>query len=349
MKIGLAFEGGGGKGAYQIGVWKALRETGIDKHIDAVSGTSIGAMNAFLFAYGDYNLAKNIWLNLTPNMVFSNPGKGLLPWNLEGGIFTREGVEKIFEILDFNRVSKGNSIPCYATCLRIEDKKDMQTIVDFFGKTLTGVIMLTQIGNVATIGTLLNFLQRSSDPVCQAITRLLESSKPKYFKLHKHSVEIKKDILLASSAIPIIFPKHPIKGAYYIDGGLGDNLPIKPLIKKEGCDKVILVHCNRGSVIKKTYKNKILEIIPQESQNGMIGTLDFSQKVIRRRIQQGYQDAIEYLQEMRTSLEPVIQFEQENEQYTQLCIKSLEEDKKREKENAELDKKLEAYVKNHEK
>ena len=28
LKLGLVFAGGGGKGAYQIGVWKALRETG---------------------------------------------------------------------------------------------------------------------------------------------------------------------------------------------------------------------------------------------------------------------------------------------------------------------------------
>ena len=30
-KIGLAFGGGGGKGSYQIGVWKALIKHGLDK------------------------------------------------------------------------------------------------------------------------------------------------------------------------------------------------------------------------------------------------------------------------------------------------------------------------------
>jgi len=52
-KIGLAFVGGGGKGAYQIGVWKALCETGLDKQVQAVSGTSVGALNAAMFSkYG---------------------------------------------------------------------------------------------------------------------------------------------------------------------------------------------------------------------------------------------------------------------------------------------------------
>ena len=33
MKIGLVLAGGGARGAYQIGVWKGLKEIGIDKYI----------------------------------------------------------------------------------------------------------------------------------------------------------------------------------------------------------------------------------------------------------------------------------------------------------------------------
>ena len=38
-KIGLVLAGGGGKGAYHIGVWRALRQYGIDKNISSISGT----------------------------------------------------------------------------------------------------------------------------------------------------------------------------------------------------------------------------------------------------------------------------------------------------------------------
>ena len=41
---GLALEGGGAKGAYQIGAWKALREAGI--RFSAVSGTSVARSTA---------------------------------------------------------------------------------------------------------------------------------------------------------------------------------------------------------------------------------------------------------------------------------------------------------------
>ena len=61
---GLVFCGGGGRGAYQIGVWQALRERGLDKYTAAVSGASVGALNAALFACGNLPLAERVWTSL---------------------------------------------------------------------------------------------------------------------------------------------------------------------------------------------------------------------------------------------------------------------------------------------
>lgn len=59
--IGLVLDGGGGKGAYQLGVWKALRDTGLDERIAQISGASVGGLNAALMVQGDYDLAEKIW------------------------------------------------------------------------------------------------------------------------------------------------------------------------------------------------------------------------------------------------------------------------------------------------
>ena len=56
---GLVLAGGGAKGAYQIGAWKAMREIGIK--FEAVAGVSIGSINGALVASGDYNAAINLW------------------------------------------------------------------------------------------------------------------------------------------------------------------------------------------------------------------------------------------------------------------------------------------------
>lgn len=50
QKIGLVLSGGG-KGAYEVGVWRAMEQLGLAKDIAAVSGTSVGALNAALFAH----------------------------------------------------------------------------------------------------------------------------------------------------------------------------------------------------------------------------------------------------------------------------------------------------------
>ena len=50
---GLVLAGGGAKGAYQIGAWKALKEMGIT--FNAIAGTSIGSINGALIAADDYD------------------------------------------------------------------------------------------------------------------------------------------------------------------------------------------------------------------------------------------------------------------------------------------------------
>ncbi|MGI6776974.1 MAG: patatin-like phospholipase family protein [Acetivibrionales bacterium] len=66
-KYGVVFAGGGTRGAYEIGVWKALRE--LDIFIEAVAGTSIGAINGAMMVQGDYEIVHQLWLNIDINKV----------------------------------------------------------------------------------------------------------------------------------------------------------------------------------------------------------------------------------------------------------------------------------------
>ena len=58
MKRAIVLSGGGTKGAYELGVWKALREKETEFHI--VTGTSIGAINGAMMCTGDYEKCCNI-------------------------------------------------------------------------------------------------------------------------------------------------------------------------------------------------------------------------------------------------------------------------------------------------
>lgn len=268
LKIGLVLAGGGGKGAYQIGVWKALRELKIDEHIQGVSGTSIGALNSILFAQGDLELAENVWMGINredvlpiDNMELFTKGvklfignkninfiKRFLPKLLEQGNVSREGLLHILnENIDYNKVFKSNE-SIYVTCTEIPEIR------------------------------------------------------AKYFKLNNYDVETIKKILCATSAIPPIYECEEIGATKYVDGGMVDNTPIQPLYG-EGFDIIFVVHLNREFDIdrNKFPSAKIINIMPSSEQGGIFtGILDFSQDSVRKRIITGYDDTMNLI-------EPILQ------------------------------------------
>ncbi|WP_319415975.1 patatin-like phospholipase family protein [Marispirochaeta aestuarii] len=71
----LVLGGGGGRGAYEIGVWRALRKLGIGFH--AVAGTSVGALNAAFVAQNDYEGAMELFSFATIRDIADVPEKFL--------------------------------------------------------------------------------------------------------------------------------------------------------------------------------------------------------------------------------------------------------------------------------
>ncbi len=73
QKTALVLSGGGSRGAYEIGVWQALRELGI--RIDIVTGTSVGALNGAVIVQDKFELALDLWSSLeTTVMALDAPG-----------------------------------------------------------------------------------------------------------------------------------------------------------------------------------------------------------------------------------------------------------------------------------
>lgn len=98
-KYCLVLGGGGTKGIYEIGVWKALREIGIP--IEAVIGTSIGALNGLWIAQNDFAQAEKTWDQLSLDKVlrlpqqFDPPPPGTEDWktlDLLWRVYRRKGM-----------------------------------------------------------------------------------------------------------------------------------------------------------------------------------------------------------------------------------------------------------------
>ena len=110
---GLVLNGGGGKGAYQIGVFKALFEHKICDYITAVSGTSSGALNSALFVHGDIDVAIKAWESISTESFWQ------ISPDFSEGILTRDGLINIFdEYIDFDKI-------------RMSDRTVYATVTDF--------------------------------------------------------------------------------------------------------------------------------------------------------------------------------------------------------------------------
>ena len=68
---GLALEGGGARGSYQIGAYKALVESGF--RFSSIVGTSIGAINAAVICSGGLELLEGIWKEIDSSIFEINP------------------------------------------------------------------------------------------------------------------------------------------------------------------------------------------------------------------------------------------------------------------------------------
>lgn len=245
-KLGLVLGGGGGLGSYEIGVWKALREYNIDKQIKAISGASVGVLNACLMAQNDYTIAEHIWTNEIEDKILSKKKIDSKNKSISAnGIFTREGLLEIIDKYLNIEVVSNCEYPIYAAAVN------------------------------------------------------LDSIDVEYFKLNGKSVKEIKEIMMATSAIPIIFGRQKINGVNYIDGGVeflnGNNLPLTPLYEY-GCDEIIVVNLYRDAIVEKSETCKVYEIVPNEDIGTFTnGGLDFSLDGAMYRIERGYIDTMEIL------------------------------------------------------
>lgn len=119
MKLGICFEGGGGKGAYQIGAWKAIRELELEQYVTCVSGTSVGALNAALFYKGNYLIAEEVWNNITDNDIIHL--KAYDSFDVGDCFFSQKRLAELIDIAVKGQKVNRNCRECYVTC-RYRDK-----------------------------------------------------------------------------------------------------------------------------------------------------------------------------------------------------------------------------------
>ncbi len=126
----VVLAGGGSRGAYQIGVWKALRE--LDYRYTIVTGTSVGALNGAMMTVGDWEQSEQIWSQISTEKI--------LDYTPEGDISSARVQKKALKAF-LHRVIKERSIdqtPLKGLLSQVIDvNKIYDSPVDFGLVTLT--------------------------------------------------------------------------------------------------------------------------------------------------------------------------------------------------------------------
>ncbi|WKY43992.1 patatin-like phospholipase family protein [Eubacteriaceae bacterium ES2] len=198
---GLVLGGGGAKGAFEIGVWQALREQKIE--IGAVIGTSVGALNAAIIVQNNFDLAYSFWSNLTLSQVLDLKNE------------VNQTYRETWSHETFETFRAGFLKLIFDGGLNISPLRD----------SLKSLISEESI--------------RKSPIRFGLVTVDLTNLTPRQLMIEDIPEGQLLDYLLASSALPV-FQKQEINGNVYLDGGFFDNVPVNFMVE-QGFKKIISV------------------------------------------------------------------------------------------------------------
>ena len=251
----IALEGGGAKGGYEIGVWQALDEAGIK--YNAVSGTSVGALNGGLMAMRDLPRAIDAWNNMKLGKVIEldeeqeenlsrafngdiglDDVQRLIPEALE--IIKNRGLDVaplrawVREVVDA-RAIKESGVELYIATVSITDRKALEVKVN----------------------------DLPEDQIC--------------------------DMLLASAYHPT-FRLEKLGGKFYTDGGFVDTLPLHALVTN-GYKDIIAVRIPGIGHNRRFKMPDDVNITYIATNADLGGVLNFDAEQSRRDMAIGYLDA----------------------------------------------------------
>lgn len=256
--LGLALEGGGAKGSYEIGAYVALTEMGYK--FDAVAGTSIGSLNAALIAQDSIKLAKDLWLNADSEIIGIN--KDIVKLKKHFTI-NKENIKTSFSELNKLLKNKGLDITKYKDILDkyIDEEKIRKSHINY-----------------------------------GLVTVRLKDLKPLELTIKDIKSGKLSEYIMASSYLPVFKMEKIIDNSYYLDGGVSNNLPIS-LLEKMGCNKVIAIRINGIGISKKKLisKTEVKEIAPTKDTGPVIF---FDNKDIVNNYYMGYYDTLLYFNKL---------------------------------------------------
>ena len=270
-EYGLVLEGGGAKGAYQIGAWRALKEAGVK--IKGVAGTSVGALNGALICMDDYENAKKVWENITYSKIMS---------------VKDEQMQKLFR----------------------EKKADITMLKDAFNLMKEGGIDVTPLRElIAECIDEEKILNSPID--LYVLTFDVDEWKELDINMKEcEDPSMIKDFLLASAYIFPLFKNEKLHGKTYIDGGAINNVPLGSLVER-GYKDIIMIRIfgvGREKKVKIPEDTNIYTVAPKVSLGSII---EFDSRKTRTHLKLGYYDTLRMIYGLKGKIYYIDESEEE--------------------------------------
>lgn len=271
----FVLSGGGARSAYQLGVLKYIfTEMGYLPEAPIFVGSSAGAINAyFLSLRAHHGFSKaiidlcNIWSALTVDRVFRTDfrsivkGVGNFVYNFTIGRYVKQRhIESIFNTEPLYELLKNIIVSEY----HLLDENIESGTVGALG------ISAMQYGTGRTI----TFFQASEKSGIQPWMLLRREGRPAKLRL-KH--------VLASAAIPLVFPSVKIENSYYADGSVRATAPLSPAIHLGG-SKILAMGLRTTAQQSQPIENypSMSQIIAMMLNTVFLDSIDFDVRVLER-------------------------------------------------------------------
>lgn len=242
MRLAIALSGGGAHAAYEAGVLRTLVRAFPDVHFDIITGVSSGAINALYLASQPGPLSEtvgglvNLWADLHVDDVFCADTFSLVKkvgaWALQ-------------------LISGGTGLGAQARGL-----VDTAPLRDLLTQRLTadqsGAIPLGPERQQAVAIVTLNYTTG------QTITWINGDHIAPWERPLRRSVvtEFTVDHIMASCALPLVFPAVQIDGMWYGDGGIRLVSPLSPALQL-GADRILAISTNHEQSLEEANQQKI--------------------------------------------------------------------------------------------
>lgn len=252
---GLVLEGGGTKGAYQIGAYKALRKLGIE--FKGVAGTSIGALNGAYIVQDNIEVLEDIWTNYDYTH-FMNVDEETYH-SIKNIDFTPKNLNMVISLINKARKNQGIDISPFRNLLEKTINEDLirNSNKDF------GLVTVMWDGKIVPNPMFIENIPKG---------KLL-------------------DYLIASASLPI-FKLDKLDDKLFLDGVFHNNIPVS-LLREKGYEDIVVIRLIDdlfGKVNLNHHKDMNMKVIVPSEYLG--GCLNVDPDNVHKNIKLGYMDAM---------------------------------------------------------